>query len=62
MWADPPGGGGKWAECTTARAAASRSLSPEERVIANDASAHEAPMVKVTPTTPLAPRGRAAGK
>ena len=57
MWADPPGGGGNRAPCTRERTAAFRSLLPEERVIANDASAPEAPMVKSTPTTLLTPRG-----
>ena len=61
IWAEPPGGGGKWAPCTKERAAASRSLSPEERVIANELTAPDEPMVNETPTTPFAPRARAAG-
>ena len=56
----PAGGGGKWADWTRLRAAASRSSSPEEWVIANDVSAPDAPIVKATPTMPLAPRARAA--
>jgi len=59
--AEPPGGGGNRADCTGERAAASRSLSPEERVIANEVTAPDGPMANETPTTPFAPRERAAG-
>ena len=61
IWAEPPGGGGNRPPCTRERAAASRSWSPEERVIANEVTAPDGPMVKLTPTTPCAPRARAAG-
>ena len=54
IWAVPPGGGGKCAPCTRERAAASRSLSPEERVIANELTAPDGPMENETPTTPFA--------
>jgi hypothetical protein len=47
-WTQPPGGGGKRIDCTSVRAAASRALLPEERVIANDDSAPDGPMVKAT--------------
>jgi hypothetical protein len=59
-WTEPPGGGGKWVDCTSVRAAASRSPSPEERVITNDVSNPDAPIVKATLTMPFAPRPRAA--
>jgi hypothetical protein len=59
-WTAPLGGGGKGVDWSSIRAAASRSLSPEERVIANDVSAPDAPIVNATPTTPFAPRARAA--
>ena len=60
MRADPPGGGENRAPYTRERAAPSRTLSPEEGVIANDDSAPDGPMVKATKTVPLAPRARAA--
>ncbi len=59
IWAEPPGGGGKRAPCTSERAAASRSRSPEERVIAKELTAPDGPIENDTPTTPLAPRARA---
>ena len=45
---------------TSERAAASRSRSPDERVMANEVTAPDGPIAKETPTIPLAPRARAA--
>ena len=43
-WMEPPGGGGKCADSTSVRAAASRSGSPDDRVMATDETAPEGPM------------------
>ena len=59
MWNTPPGGGGARMEATACRAALSSAALPDELVTAIDVAWPEGPIVKATPTDPLAPAARA---
>ncbi len=56
----PPGGGGVWIAFSVVRAAESRMGLPEDRVIDWLTTRPEGPMVKATPTAPVAPAARAS--
>ena len=55
----PPGGGGARIDATACRAALSSAALPDELVMEMTVGRPDGPMVKATPTDPLAPEARA---